>query len=233
MITAQCDRVYSLPSIIFINDYALQVLAQRNQDVPIHNISIGDIQCGSARAPLRSLFLLLSLICLLNVGVVSAQTRDVAESQIKAAFLYKFCLYIEWPPTAFVDAESPLRLGVIGAPELAEELVRVVAERKINGRALQVVRLGDDAEPDKLHLLFIARAEQPRLAHWLRQTGSHPLLIVTEAPGGLDQGGMINFALQENRMRFDIGLAAAEQRGLRMSAQLLKVARTVREGAAR
>lgn len=200
--------------------------------MPIPNISIGNIQCGSARAPLRSLFLLLGLICLLHVGVVCAQTPDAGESQIKAAFLYKFCLYVEWPAEVFANAESPLQLGVIGAPELAEELMRVVAERKINGRALQVVRLGDNAEPDNLHLLFIARAEQPRIAHWLMQAGSRPLLIVTEAPGGLDQGGMINFALQENRIRFDIGLAAAEQRGLRMSAQLLKVARTVREGAA-
>ena len=114
-----------------------------------------------------------------GAGRVAALTPDVAESQIKAAFLYKFCLYVEWPTNAFDGAESPLRLGVIGAPELAEELARIVAERKINGRALQVVRLGDNAEPDKLHLLFVARAEQPRLAHWLAQTGTRPLLIVS------------------------------------------------------
>lgn len=201
--------------------------------MPIPSISISDVnRCSTRALRLRLLFLLLSLVCLSGVGKVAALTPDVAESQIKAAFLYKFCLYVEWPANAFDGAESPLRLGVIGAPELAEELARIVAERKINGRALQVVRLGDNAEPDKLHLLFVARAEQPRLAHWLAQTGTRPLLIVTESPGALDQGGIINFDLQEKRVRFDIGLTAAEQRGLRMSAQLLKVARTVRAGAA-
>lgn len=174
-------------------------------------------------------FLLVVVVALHGANAACAQESSAAESQVKAAFLYKFCLYVEWPPTAFADQASPLEIGVAGSPEVAAELDKVVAGRLIDTHPVRVRQIKDKSDLAALHVLFIANAEQARIGQWLVPSPKSALLIVTEVPDGLDNGGIINFTLQGNRVRFDIGLASAERQGLRLSAQLLKVARTVYE----
>lgn len=152
---------------------------------------------------------------------------------MKAVFIYKFCLYVEWPPGTFSDPHSPLTIGIVDADDIAAELEIKSKDRTINGRPLVVRRL-DAATPnlDNLQLLFISNNQQSKLTHWLSLAQKYPLLVITETPDGLDAGSSINFDLQDNRVRFDVGLAAAQRQGLKLSAQLLQVARTVREGEA-
>lgn len=173
--------------------------------------------------------LLLLLWCCTHALTAAAANGEDSERQIKAAFLYKFCLYVEWPAQAFSPADSPLELGVAGSEPLVADLRKIVEGRSINGRTLAVRRVDKDGDLSGLHLLFVGQSEQGRLSHWLQLTRGLPLLIITEAPPGLDAGGTIAFAMQENRIRFDIDLASATQQGLHLSAQLLKAARTVRE----
>ena len=162
---------------------------------------------------------------------VQAQERPGAkldvrrdESQVKAAFLYKFTGYVEWPEGAFASADAPLNIGVIGADALAAELEQVVAGRKANDRPVLVRRLKPEDSLKGLQIVFIGQSTPPHLRPW------PGLLVVTESEGALAQGSVINFVLVERRVRFEISLDAAEKNGLRLSSRLLAVAEKVITG---
>lgn len=183
-----------------------------------------------SRAQSRLRLLLFLSAFHLASSLAAAQTATPSESQVKAIFIYKFCLYIEWPPKTFADPDSPLTIGIVDADQIASELEALSKTRTISGRPLAVHRIDDKSSLDNLQLLFIAQTQENRLERWITRTKSHPLLVVTETPSGLDSGSSINFAVQDDRVRFDVGLAAAQRQGLKLSAQLLQVARAVRGG---
>jgi len=169
-------------------------------------------------------FLLLALV---SVHAATAQDRRAAEVQIKAAFLYKFGDFVQWPPAAFARPDSPFVIGVLGAEDVAAALDGLVADRTLQGRPIAVRRLRRGDGPAGLHVLFIGQAESARMAETLALARGHPLLIVTESENALAAGSMINFVPEENRVRFDVALAAAEREQLKISARLLSVARRV------
>jgi hypothetical protein len=151
------------------------------------------------------------------------------ERRVKAAFLYKFLGYAEFPPGAFQDAGAPLVIGVLDADDLAAELARTVAGRGIGNRALvvRVLREGEGAAP--VHMLFVGGFDGARVARLLRQTNG--MLVVTECEGGLPPGSAINFRIIDERVRFDVALDAAERNGIKLSSRLLTVANRVQKGA--
>jgi hypothetical protein len=148
------------------------------------------------------------------------------ESQLKAAFVYKFLSYVEWPASSFAQPDSPVVIGVCGADALAEELGAVVAARTIDGRALTVRVLRRDEALSGLHVLFIGRmADQS--AQRLAEAKERPLLTITESPQAFALGSAINFVVVEDKVRFDVSLRAAETANLKISSRLLAVARKV------
>lgn len=147
---------------------------------------------------------------------------------IKAAFLYKFCLYVEWPPTTFHDTGSPIVLGIAGPDVIVDELNAAVMNRTINNRRLEVHRINEDSDLLDMHVLFIARSETALLKKTVTKLKNTPLLLVTEIADGLDEGAGINFIVKDNKVRFDVALDTTTRQGLHLSAQLLKVARNVR-----
>ncbi len=153
------------------------------------------------------------------------------ERKVKAAFLYKFLGYTEFPPAAFGEAAAPVVIGVAGADELAAELARIVAGRTIQGRAIQVRQVRESDPPAGLHLLFVGGADGARLRSLLRSFHSAPILLVTEADNGLQQGSVINFKIVEERVRFDVSLEAADRHQVKLSSRLLTVANHVHKGA--
>lgn len=153
------------------------------------------------------------------------------EYPVKAAFLYKFCFYIEWPPAAFTSADSPFVFGIAAPDEFITELNTVIADRTINGRPVQIRRI-DNGDASGVHLLFVAQSKQSQLPKLLAQTQGLPVIVVTDSEHGLDNGSAINFSLKNNRVSFEVALDAASRQGLHLSAQLLKVASNVRGEAA-
>lgn len=151
-----------------------------------------------------------------------------AERRVKAAFLYKFLGYTEFPPAAFSDANSPLLLGVAGSEEMLAELVRTVAGRTVQGRPITVKLVREGDNPGMLHLLFVA-GDSTRAARTLRAaTGA--MLLVSECDEGLQYGSVINFKVVDERVRFDVSLDAAEKNNVRLSSRLLNVANHVQKG---
>jgi hypothetical protein len=151
-----------------------------------------------------------------------AQDR-ASELQVKAAFLYKFGDFVQWPPPAFPAAETPFAIGVLGADDLAAALESLVVNRTVQGRPIVVrrVRRGDPLAG--LHVLFIGQA----VPETLSAARGHALLTVTDSEGAIAQGAMINFVAEAERVRFDVALPSAERGQLKISSRLLAVARRV------
>jgi hypothetical protein len=151
-----------------------------------------------------------------------------AERRIKAAFLYKFAGYVEWPAGAFPASDTPLVIAIDGDEQLADELAQVVAGRTVAGRSLQVRKLKQDVSPVGAHMLFSrdVREGRPPLSYIPTQ----PTLVVTDAQGALTRGSAINFIIVDAHVRFEVSLEDAERRGLSISARLLAVAQSVRSG---
>lgn len=152
------------------------------------------------------------------------------ERKVKAAFLYKFLGYTEFPASAFAEPGSPLVIGVLGADELVPELARVVSARTVHGRAIAVKAIREHDPLAGVHLLFVGGSEDGRVRSALKAAQPVPMLTVTEAENGLRQGSVINFKIIHERVRFDISLAAADKHGVRLSSRLLTVANQVYKG---
>jgi hypothetical protein len=145
------------------------------------------------------------------------------EQEVKAAFLYKFPAFVEWPERpheAFV-------IAVAGADEIAGELARLGEGREILGRRIVVKPLREGESAAGAQMLFVGR-DSPRLAQLARSVAGQPVLVVSESPGALEQGSLVNFVLVEGRVRFEVALDAAERHGLRISPRLLALASRVR-----
>jgi hypothetical protein len=179
-------------------------------------------------------FLLRSCACvammLLLAGVqLDARAQAGAaprESAVKAAFLYKFGSFVDWPAGTFASGQEPLVIGVLGDEAVGDELAQLAAGRSVEGRPLTIRTLKDGEPPGPVHILFIGAMRPAKLRELLAATAG-PVLVVTQQEGALQAGSVINFVAEGGRVRFDASLTSAEARGLRLSARLLAVARLV------
>ena len=166
---------------------------------------------------------------ILAVSLCATAQEAGTEIRIKAAFLYKFAEYVEWPGRAFATPASPIVIGVLGAETLANELSNVVADRQVAGRAVKVRRIapGENVCED-CHVIFVgADRGATRRAQVLAQAATQPILTVTDDAASHPPGSVINFVAVDNRLRFDISREYAERNGLQLRSQLLRVARSV------
>jgi hypothetical protein len=167
---------------------------------------------------------------LLVSGNAVAQIDDGAsEIEVKAAFVYKFMGYVEWPRHSLA-ADAPLVIGVAGAEDIAGELSRIVTARTIQGRSVTVRPINAPAELNGVQVLFIGADAVSRMPRLIEAARERPILIVTDAPDGLEHGAMINFVRVKRRVQFEIAVAPAERAGLTLSSRLLAVALRVKKG---
>jgi hypothetical protein len=157
----------------------------------------------------------------------NAQRVEATEATVKAAFLYKFAGYVDWPPTAFTAPDAPFVFGVVHNEEVAAELTRAAAGRQINGHPVVVKRVRDGEPLRGIHVLFVGRPAADRLSTLIRAAQVPALLIVTETERGLEAGSAINFVIADDRVGFEISLDAAEKNGLKISSRMLAVAKRV------
>jgi hypothetical protein len=170
---------------------------------------------------------LVALLLAVAAGVVScptfAQSTD-AERLVKAAYLFHFCTLVNWPTTAFPAPDAPLRVGVLGDDELADELQKVIASRPRGGRQIEVLKLRRGREPQGLQLLFVPESQRSAMASILAPYRGHPVLIVTESENALERGSMINFVPIQGSLRFEVSQQALSESRLEISSRLLSVA---------
>ena len=148
---------------------------------------------------------------------------QVAPEAVKAAFLYRFGEYIEWPAE---ERPGPVIIAVLGAPAVAAELRRILPGRSLQGRPVVVQELMKVEQLAEADVLFIGPETQVALKRTISAAahGPRPLLIVTDAPDGLDAGAAINFVTRDSRIRFEVSPPAAAAEGVKLSSRLLAVA---------
>lgn len=171
--------------------------------------------------------ILLMLIGSGGAGRVFAQSAADAEYQVKAAFLFHFAQFVDWPPETFKAADSPLTYCTVGEDLFHGALDAALNGKKFGQRPFRVQHFKQAQEVQGCQVLFIGIAEkEPALAVLANLQGA-PVLTVGESEHFAQDGGMIGFCLEENKVRFEINLAAAEHARLRISARLLALAKTV------
>jgi hypothetical protein len=154
--------------------------------------------------------------------VVEPQRQAYSADQVKAAFLYRFGTYVEWP---VVKAEGdPIRIAVLGAPSVAMLLADYVPGRNIQGRPVEVRSVARIEDARDVELLFIGREHNAMLSELVEALGKRPVLVVADAPDGLQRGAMVNFQLVDQRVRFEISQRNAKAAGLVLSSRLLSAA---------
>lgn len=164
----------------------------------------------------------LALMLVSSGGQAAAQEVLYEDEEVKAAFIYHFATFIQWPETA--PPAAAFTVAVLGDDEVADELEAFLPGREIQGRPMELRRLRSMDELQDAAVLFIGTDRKFRLADLIRKVEGRPMLVVTDAPGALKDGAMINFQVVDDRVRFEISLTAAERAGLELSSRLLSAA---------
>ena len=167
------------------------------------------------------LTLLTGLVLFSGTGV----TRVPSEYELKAAFLYKFGRYVEWPTSSFVDTDSPLVIGVLGKDPYGSYLDEIVQVARVQGRRVEAIRIKDPSEVNACHILFISSSEERHVSNTLAQLAGQSVLTVGESEWFARDGGMIRFETVDESLRLEINLHAVQDAGLEISSRLLKLAR--------
>jgi YfiR/HmsC-like len=164
------------------------------------------------------------------IGLLSAQGQrpKPTEYEVKAAYLYNFGKFIEWPASSIQVGGDSFAICVLGQDPFGAALESAIANETLAGKrvvARQIDRARDAAE---CRVLFISSSEERRLKEILASLGRASVLTVSDLPEFTQQGGMVQFVLQGDRVRFEVNSASAERAGLTLSSDLLKVAVNVR-----
>lgn len=156
------------------------------------------------------------------------QQRRVSEYQVKAAFLYNFAKFVEWPPKRDGKASDQLVLGILGKDPFGDE-IRTIEGKRVKDKTLRVIRADSLDELQNCDVIFISASVNAKLPGILKKLRGRPVLTVSDTPGFANRGVMINLFNLENKIRFEINPVAVERAGLKISSQLLKLARIVKQ----
>lgn len=162
-------------------------------------------------------------LALVPAGVAVAEDQSL-EYAVKAAFLYKFGLFVQWPATAFSSPSAPLNLCVAGEDPFGAMLDRAVSDQKIDGRAIVIRRLKTVTRDAGCHILYLGDPRTPRSSQVFEAVRGNSVLTVSDdrVPG--TSAGIIHFVIKDNRVRFNIDDEAAAQNGLAISSKLMSLA---------
>lgn len=177
----------------------------------------------------RGLFITLAVAFTASPGRADAAPAPT-EYEVKAAYLFNFAKFVTWPPPAFATPDEPLRVGILGDDPFGGQFAEIVADRKVQGRRLVIVRGSTVAALSSCHVLFISSSEQERLGKIvaeLRRAGSHALTVADQDDTAVSTV-MIRFVVDDNKVRFAINPKAAAEAGLSISSKLLSLAMNTR-----
>ncbi len=188
--------------------------------------------------------LILVLIAANIAHAAQAASETSREYQIKAAFLYNFVKFTDWPGESAadsndpntVDSNEPITIGIIGEDPFGDAF-EPVKDKRVKGRTIVLKRFKGLEESKqsneqiegvrKCRLLFVCRSQKKQLGQIIDLVKDRPVLTVADMEGFLESGGMINFIMEDNKVRFEVNLAAARHAGLRINSRLLGLAKRV------
>lgn len=172
---------------------------------------------------------LAALLLLVTSTIAWAQDNPTVEYQVKAAFLYNFAKFVEWPPDVFANEKSPITLCVLGKDPFGRALDDVLQGKMINGREFLIRRTNDLAALKTCQLAFVSEAEIKRLSEIIKNLQGSSALLVGESEGFAERGGQIQFFLEDKKLRFSVNLDAVQRTRLKVSSKLLALAKIVHD----
>ena len=160
-------------------------------------------------------------------GLLQAQNPPT-DTAVKAAYLYQFGKFIEWPGASSTRAEDAFPICILGTDPFGGILGETVAERSVQGKRVIAKRIAGVGEAAACNILFIGASEQERLPEIINSLQGQSVLTVGDSQAFSGRGIMINFVIEQRRVRFEINLSAVERANLKVSSELLKVAKVIR-----
>jgi hypothetical protein len=181
----------------------------------------------------RAPALLRRLACIVFLGAICplsllAQSVKPGEYDVKAAYLYNFGKFVRWPENATGEGQ-PYSVCVLGKDPFGKTLDTILEGGSWQGKPVTARRIESVDEATTCNLLFVSSSESERLGQILPALEKRPILTVGDTPLFSRRGGIIEFVLSENRVRFEVNAGAAEKAGLNINSQLFKVATRVRQ----
>lgn len=170
---------------------------------------------------------------LMPAASVCAEEVDKAKAlKVKAAYLYNFAKFVEWPDNAFENEKAPLVIGVLGDDPFGRILDNTAKDKHVAEHPVKIRRFRWNKQEDRAglkncHILFISGSEQNRLAKILTALKERPVLVVSDIHNFARDGGMVGFVLEKGRIAFEINREVLEKAKLKASSRLLKLARIV------
>lgn len=194
-----------------------------------------------------SLTILFVTLCIMAIApCIHAESTQSQEYNVKAAFLFNFIKFVDWPTQDLGDANEPLIIGIIGKDPF-KDVFEVLKDKQVRARNVTIKRFkgideleeSDQKRKDQLHpqieiirkchLLFICSSEKKYVFEIMNLIRNHNILTVADMDGFLDAGGIINFIMEEKKVRFEINVKAAKQDELKIRSKLLRLAKRVIE----
>jgi hypothetical protein len=156
-----------------------------------------------------------------------SQSKTAGEYEVKAAFLYNFAKFVEWPERSFPNAQSDFTICVLGNDPFGRTLDDALEGKMIGSRHVKLERVKDAARARQCQMVFVSPSESQQLGGIIDQLRGASVLVVGETDGFAQAGGTVQFTLEQDRVRFTINPDAAERAGLRLSSKLLALAKIV------
>jgi uncharacterized protein DUF4154 len=163
------------------------------------------------------------------LGRVHAEPPVAEEYQVKAAFLFNFAKFVEWPTEVFKGSDDPITICVLGQNPFGHALEDVVRNKAVANRAFMVREVSNALQASKCQIVFVTAVERKRFHSIVDEFKGHSILTVGEAEDFIENGGIINFKLKDARVRIEIDAGAAERAKLRISSKLLSLAEITRK----
>ena len=162
-------------------------------------------------------------------GQTAAHAKNPSYSayEVKAAYLYNFSKFVEWPVNAFENSGSPFIIGILGNDPFDSSLELIVTNKMVNNRNIKVICSKKIKDLEKCHILFINLSEEYELAEIIEKIKNLPVLTVSETEGFAQLGGIINFVMKQNNVSFEINVNAARQAGLKINSRVLQLAKII------
>jgi YfiR/HmsC-like len=173
-----------------------------------------------------------AVICLVICVLGLAGQSQPSEYDVEATYLYHFSRFVEWPSVPSVNEAGAFSICVLGRNPFGHALANTVANETIDGKSVVAKQVVTPEDAAVCRVLFISSSEERRLKQIIAELGNMSVLTVSDLPWFTGRGGMIQFVLQDNRVRFQVNVATAKRAGLVMSSELLKLATEVRNNSA-
>jgi hypothetical protein len=161
------------------------------------------------------------------VMAAAAAGEPAKEYQVKAAFIYNFIKFTEWPAEAQPEAGAPITIGIVGTNPFGDDLAQMVKNKPINGHPVAVRACATAEELKGCHVAFISNVPEAQVDAAVALAREACVLTVGESDAFAKAGGMIRFAMDKDKVRFEINAGSASEAKIRISAQLQKLASAV------